>query len=248
MTTKSRIEWTESTWNPVVGCTKLSAGCKHCYAEVMARRLQAMGVAGYEQGFKKVRTLPNRLEEPLLRRKPTVYFVNSMSDLFHTQVPVAFIDTVFDTMAAASHHTFQVLTKRADRVASYTVQRGLVPPNVWIGTSVENRRHGVPRIAHLRSVPAEIRFLSIEPLLEDVGELDLSGIHWVIVGGESGHGARPMKAEWVKAVQRQCADQGVKFFFKQWGAFGEDGVHRTKKANGRMLGGRTYDAMPEYAT
>ena len=248
MTTKSRIEWTESTWNPVVGCTKLSAGCKHCYAEVMARRLQAMGVAGYEQGFKKVRTLPNRLAEPILRKKPTVYFVNSMSDLFHTQVPVAFIDQVFDTMDAASHHTFQVLTKRADRVASYTASRGQVPSNVWIGTSVENRRHGVPRIEHLRSVPAGVRFLSIEPLLEDVGELDLSGIHWVIVGGESGHGARPMKAEWVTAVLRQCADQDVKFFFKQWGAFGEDGVHRTKKANGRVLAGRTYDAMPEYAT
>lgn len=246
MTTKSRIEWTESTWNPVVGCTKLSAGCKHCYAEVMARRLQAMGVAGYEDGFKKVRTLPNRLNEPLLRKKPTVYFVNSMSDLFHIQVPVVFIDQVFNTMNAASHHTFQILTKRADRVAKYTAKR-IVPDNVWIGTSVENKRHGVPRIDQLRRVPAKIRFLSIEPLLEDVGELDLSGINWVIVGGESGYGARPMRAEWVTSIQRQCKDQGVKFFFKQWGAFGEDGEHRTKKANGRLLGGRTYDAMPAYA-
>lgn len=247
MAANSRIEWTESTWNPVVGCTKLSAGCKHCYAEVMARRLQAMGVPGYEDGFKKVRTLPDRLNEPLQRKKPTVYFVNSMSDLFHIQVPMPFIDRVFDIMTAASRHTFQVLTKRADRVAAYTNGR-VVPDNVWIGTSVENKRHGVPRIDHLRTVPAKVRFLSVEPLLEDVGELDLTGIHWVIVGGESGHGARPMKAEWVTSIRRQCKEQRVKFFFKQWGAFGEDGEHRTKKANGRHLGGRTYDAMPAYAT
>lgn len=245
MTTKSSIEWTESTWNPVVGCTKLSAGCKHCYAETMARRLQAIGVAGYEQGFKKVRTLPARLDEPLRRKKPTVYFVNSMSDLFHVQVPEAFIDQVFGTMEAASQHTFQVLTKRAERVAAYSSKRA-IPDNVWIGVSVENKRHGVPRIDHLRKVPAKIRFLSIEPLLEDVGELDLSGIHWVIVGGESGHGARPMKAEWVDSIRRQCRKQGAKFFFKQWGAHGEDGVKRSKKVNGRLLSGKKYDAMPAY--
>ena len=246
MTTKSRIEWTESTWNPVVGCTKLSAGCKHCYAEVMARRLQAMGVPGYEQGFKKVRVLPGRLAEPLQRKKPTVYFVNSMSDLFHVQVPDAFIDQVFDTMRAARQHTFQVLTKRGDRVAAYAKGRSF-PDNVWMGVSVENKRHGVPRIDQLRQVPAAVRFLSVEPLLEDVGELDLTGIHWVIVGGESGHGARPMKPEWVQKVQRQCLEQGVEFFFKQWGAFGEDGQHRTKKANGRLLSGQTWDGMPAFA-
>ena len=246
MTNKSRIEWTESTWNPVVGCTKLSAGCKHCYAEVMARRLQAMGVPGYEQGFKKVRVLPGRLAEPLQRKKPTVYFVNSMSDLFHVQVPDAFIDQVFDTMRAARQHTFQVLTKRGDRVAAYAKGRSF-PDNVWMGVSVENKRHGVPRIDCLRQVPAAVRFLSIEPLLEDVGELDLTGIHWVIVGGESGHGARPMKPEWVQNVQRQCLEQGVEFFFKQWGAFGEDGQHRTKKANGRLLAGQTWDGMPALA-
>jgi len=246
MTTKSRIEWTESTWNPVVGCTKLSAGCKHCYAEVMARRLQAMGVPGYEQGFKKVRVLPGRLAEPLQRKKPTVYFVNSMSDLFHVQVPDAFIDQVFDTMRAARQHTFQVLTKRGDRVAAYAKGRSF-PDNVWMGVSVENKRHGVPRIDCLRQVPAAVRFLSIEPLLEDVGELDLTGIHWVIVGGESGHGARPMKPEWAQNVQRQCLEQGVEFFFKQWGAFGEDGQHRTKKANGRLLSGQTWDGMPALA-
>lgn len=246
MTTKSRIEWTESTWNPVVGCTKLSAGCKHCYAETMARRLQAMGVAGYEQGFRKVRTLPFRLEEPLRRRQPTVYFVNSMSDLFHTDVPESFIDRVFDVMRRCPQHTFQVLTKRGERIEEYS-QEYLVPDNVWLGVSVENKRHGVPRIRQLRAAKAKTRFLSVEPLLEDVGQLDLTGIDWVIVGGESGHGARPMKEAWVLNVKRQCEEQGVRFFFKQWGAFGVDGVRRDKKANGRLLQGRTWDAMPEYA-
>ncbi len=243
MTTQSSIEWTESTWNPVVGCTKLSAGCKHCYAEVMARRLQAIGVPGYENGFNKVNILPNRLQEPLKRSKPTVYFVNSMSDLFHTKVPDAFIDSVFETILATPHHTYQILTKRAERIADYFCSRE-VPPNAWLGVSVENRRHGLPRIDFLRQVPALIRFLSVEPLLEDVGVLDLGGIHWVIVGGESGHGARPMQVQWVRNVQRQCREQGVKFFFKQWGAYGGDGVRRSKKANGRRLDGRIYDAMP----
>lgn len=246
MTTISKIEWTEATWNPVVGCTKLSPGCKHCYAEVMARRLQAMGVQGYERGFRNVRTLPDRLDEPLRRKKPTVYFVNSMSDLFHAQVPDSFIDRVFATMRAATQHTFQVLTKRADRVAAYTAEH-VVPDNVWIGVSVENKRHGVPRIEQLRRVPARTRFLSIEPLLEDVGDLDLTGIHWVIVGGESGHGARPMSAEWVRRIQRACEAQDVHFFFKQWGAFGVDGVRRAKKANGRELDGTTWNAMPAYS-
>lgn len=246
MTTRSRIEWTESTWNPVVGCTKLSAGCKHCYAETMARRLQAMGVPGYEHGFRKVRTLPDRLEEPLRRAKPTVYFVNSMSDLFHVQVPDEFIHRVFDTMEAASRHTFQVLTKRAERIEAFTRVRPAAS-NVWLGVSVENRRHGVPRIDHLRRAAAATKFLSVEPLLEDLGELDLAGIDWVIVGGESGHGARPMKIEWVRRIQEQCREQRIDFFFKQWGAFGSDGLKRTKKANGRQLDGRTWDAMPAIA-
>jgi protein gp37 len=245
MTTKSRIEWTESTWNPVVGCTKLSAGCKHCYAETMARRLQAMGAPGYEQGFRKVRTLPNRLGEPLKRSKPTVYFVNSMSDLFHTQVPESFIDRVFDVMCRCPQHTFQVLTKRAERLLDYAFERR-IPKHIWLGVSVENKRHGVPRIDFLRQVPAAIRFLSVEPLLEDVGELDLTGIHWVIVGGESGAGARPMKEAWVRNVQRQCEEQDVQFFFKQWGAFNADGEHHSKKANGRIMDGRTWDGMPAY--
>jgi protein gp37 len=227
-----------------VGCTKLSAGCKHCYAEVMARRLQAMGVPGYEHGFRKVRVLPERLGEPLRRKKPTLYFVNSMSDLFHVHVPDEFIEKVFDTMRTATQHTFQVLTKRADRVAAFAKTRD-VPTNVWIGVSVENKRHGVPRIEHLRSVSASIRFLSIEPLLEDVGVLDLSGIDWVIVGGESGPGARPMKPEWARNIRRQCKAQGVRFFFKQWGAHGSDGLRRSKKLNGRVFDGRTWNDMPE---
>lgn len=246
MTTISKIEWTEATWNPVVGCTKLSAGCKHCYAEIMARRLQAMGVPGYEHGFKKVKVIQSRLDEPLRRKKPTVYFVNSMSDLFHIQVPESFIEKVFDTMSFAHQHTFQVLTKRADRAADFASRRG-VPGNVWIGVSVENRRHGVPRIDELRKVPATVRFLSIEPLLEDLGDIDLRGIEWVIVGGESGPGARQMKVEWVRNIQRQCREQGARFFFKQWGAFGPDGIKRSKKDNGRLLDGSTWDAMPAYS-
>lgn len=246
MTTASRIEWTEQTWNPVVGCTKISAGCKHCYAEVMARRLQAMGVPGYEDGFKTVRVLPERLEDPLRKRKPTLYFVNSMSDLFHDKVPEAFIDQVFDVMRRTPQHTYQLLTKRAQRLSQYS-HRHDVPKNVWIGVSVENKRHGVPRIAHLQAANAQTKFLSVEPLLEDVGPLSLAGIDWVIVGGESGHKARPMDIEWARSVQRQCAEQGALFFFKQWGNWGPDGLRRTKKANGRELDGRVWDEMPALA-
>jgi protein gp37 len=204
-----------------------------------------MGVAGYEHGFKKVRTLSFRLEEPLKAKQPAIYFVNSMSDLFHTQVPESFIDRVFDVMTKCPQHTFQILTKRADRMADYSFERR-IPDNVWLGASVENKRHGVPRIIHLQATKAKTKFLSVEPLLEDIGILDLSGIDWVIVGGESGHGARPMKAQWLRNIQNQCDCQGVRFFFKQWGAFGADGVHRTKKANGRLLDGRTWDAMPAH--
>lgn len=243
MAANSRIEWTEHTWNPVVGCTKLSAGCKHCYAEVMARRLQAMGTPGYEHGFKKIRLRPERLLEPTQRSRPTTYFVNSMSDLFHKDVPDWFIDQVFGTMRRAQQHTFQVLTKRPERMAEYLDGKE-VPDHVWLGTSVENKRHGVPRIAHLRRILARTRFLSVEPLLEDIGPVDLAGIAWVIVGGESGHGARPMKAAWVRNVKEQCDAAGVSFFFKQWGSHGADGVRRSKKANGRILDGSIWDAMP----
>jgi protein gp37 len=245
MTTTSKIEWTEQTWNPIVGCTKISAGCKHCYAETMAKRLQAMGTPGYENGF-ALRLLPERLADPGRRQKPTVYFVNSMSDLFHEKVPEHYIDQVFAAIAAVPRHHFQILTKRAARLARYFRTRS-VPDNVWLGVSVENQRHGVPRIDYLRTVTARIRFLSVEPLLEDVGELDLRGIHWVIVGGESGPKARPMKAEWADAVRRQCADQDVAFFFKQWGGWGADGKRRAKSRNGRLLNGRTWDEMPAHA-
>jgi protein gp37 len=242
MSQSSRIEWTEATWNPTVGCTKISAGCKHCYAESMANRLKAMGTSGYENGF-KLTILPSRLDEPMRRRKPTVYFVNSMSDLFHQRVGDDYIDQVFDVIQRCPQHTFQVLTKRADRLASYFKHR-IVPANAWIGVSVEDKEHGVPRIDCLRQVKARIRFLSVEPLLENIGQLDLSGIHWVIVGGESGPRARPMKVEWVESIRRQCEAQGVQFFFKQWGGWGADGKRRSKKANGRLLAGRTWDDMP----
>lgn len=246
MSTQSKIEWTEQTWNPTVGCTKISPGCKHCYAETMAKRLQAMGMRGYENGF-RLTLIPERLAEPLERRKPTVYFVNSMSDLFHEKVPFEYIRRVFDVMAHAPQHTFQVLTKRAERMAVFC-RDVRVPPNVWLGVSVENRKHGVPRIDVLRAIDATVRFLSVEPLLEDLGQIDLTDIHWVIVGGESGRKARPMKPEWVDGIKRQCDLAGVAFFFKQWGAWGADGQKRSKSANGRRLHGQVWDEMPALVT
>lgn len=243
MTTISRIEWTEQTWNPTVGCTKISPGCKHCYAEGMARRLKAMGARGYENGF-ALTLLPDRLSDPLERRKPTTYFVNSMSDLFHERVPDAYIDRVMSVIDQANNHTFQILTKRGKRLARYFATRS-APRNAWLGVSVEDRKYGVPRIAELRGVGASIRFLSVEPLLEDVGKLDLTDIHWVIVGGESGPKARPMRPQWVESIQRQCQEQDVAFFFKQWGGWGADGKRRAKAHNGRLLQGRTWDEKPQ---
>lgn len=245
MSMRSRIEWTEMTWNPTVGCTKISPSCKNCYAETMARRLKAIGVHGYENGF-RLTLLPERLSEPLERRKPTVYFVNSMSDLFHEKISFDYIRQVFDVMARARQHTFQVLTKRAERMAEFCHDVA-VPSNVWLGVSVENRKYGLPRIPVLRGIEAPVRFLSIEPLLEDLGNFDLSGIHWVIVGGESGRKARPMRPEWVESIKRQCVAAHVAFFFKQWGTWGADGEKRSKTANGRKFRGRTWDAMPTLA-
>jgi protein gp37 len=239
---ESNIEWTEHTWNPVTGCTKVSPGCKNCYAETMARRLKAMGARGYERGF-EVSLHPDRLQQPLGRKAPTTYFVNSMSDLFHEDVPFAFIDAVFEVVARTPQHTYQVLTKRAERLEAYFDRRDC-PVNAWIGVSVEDRKYGVPRIDNLRRVRAAVRFLSIEPLLEGVGDLNLAGIHWVIVGGESGAKARPMKLEWAEDVRRQSLRQGVAFFFKQWGAWGSDGIRRDKKRNGRVLSGRTWSDFP----
>ena len=239
----SKIEWTEFTWNPVTGCTKVSPGCKHCYAESLARRLQTMQVNGYEKKFTEVRELPERLDQPKHRKSPTIYFVNSMSDLFHEKVSFRFIDRVLSVIRNTSHHTYQVLTKRPERMAQYFSQRE-VPDNMWLGVSVENKKHGLPRIPILCKIRAKTRFLSIEPLLEDLGVIDLDGIHWVIVGGESGHKARPMDKRWVISIRKQCKAQKVPFFFKQWGRWGEDGQSRNKKANGRTLNGRVWNGIP----
>lgn len=239
---ESKIEWTEQTWNPVTGCTKVSPGCKHCYAETMALRLQAMGTAGYQNGF-ALTLHEDRLQQPLRRKKPTVYFVNSMSDLFHEDVPDAFIEQVMAVTAQTPQHTYQVLTKRAERLPLFFQQRP-VPINVWLGVTVEDRRYGLPRIDHLRQVDTRIRFLSVEPLLEDLGPMNLEGIHWVIVGGESGPYARPMHPKWALAVRNQCETANVAFFFKQWGGWGADGRRRPKKQNGRLFDGRTWDEMP----
>ena len=246
MATNSSIEWTEQTWNPTVGCTKISPGCKYCYAERMAKRLQAIGVKGYENGF-KLSLVPDRLSEPLRRKKPTIYFVNSMSDLFHENIPNSYIDQIFDVIRQTPQHTYQILTKRANRLEKFC-RTHEIPPNAWVGVSVENKKYGLPRIEQLRRVNARIRFLSIEPLLEDLGEIDLSNIHWVIVGGESGPKARPMKQEWVENIKIQCKQQNVAFFFKQWGGWGADGKKRAKKKNGREFQGRTWDEMPDIST
>lgn len=245
MTSQSKIEWTEQTWNPTTGCTKVSPGCKHCYAEAMARRLQAMGAGGYDAGF-ALALHPGRLGQPLARKKPTVYFVNSMSDLFHEDIPDKFLHEVFGVIRATPHHTYQILTKRAERLPRYFARRKC-PDNVWLGVSVEDRAYGLPRIDQLRRVKAHIRFLSVEPLLEDLGEINLNGIHWVIVGGESGPKARPMQPGWVENIRHQCDDAGVAFFFKQWGGWGADGKKRSKKENGRLLHGKTWDDMPQLA-
>ncbi|MDT8427949.1 MAG: phage Gp37/Gp68 family protein [Pseudomonadales bacterium] len=245
MCAMSKIEWTEQTWNPVTGCVKVSPGCKHCYAETMARRLQAMGAPGYENGF-ALSLLPERLGQPLRRRKPTMYFVNSMSDLFQDGVPPSFIDQVMDVIRATPQHTYQILTKRSANMRDYFATR-TVPDNAWLGVSVEDRKYGKPRIPDLVAINAKTRFLSVEPLLEELGRLELAGIQWVIVGGESGRGARPMKEAWAMNVRNQCLDAGVDFFFKQWGAWGADGQQRNKKANGRELGGQVWDMIPSVA-
>jgi len=230
----SKIEWTESTWNPVTGCTKISPGCLNCYAERMALRLKAMGQHNYRNGF-KVTCHKDSLELPLRWKKPQMIFVNSMSDLFHEDVPVDFIKDIFSTMQCAKQHQYQVLTKRAERLAELSPE---LPwqKNIWMGVTVESSDYRY-RIDYLRYTSAHIKFLSLEPLLDDIGELDLNEIDWVIVGGESGPGARPMKAEWVRNIRKQCLAQKVPFFFKQWG-----GVN--KKKAGRVLDGKTWDKMP----
>lgn len=239
----TKIEWTEQTWNPSVGCSKISPACENCYAEKMAMRLKAMRVPGYENGF-DLTMLPNRLREPLKRKTPTMFFVNSMSDIFHEQIPFSYVDEIFNTISQSSQHTFQILTKRATRMSEYFSTRS-VPDNAWVGVTVENRQHGLPRIEELRKIKAKTRMLSIEPLLERLYKFDLEGIHWVIVGGESGPNARPMDKEWAQEIQEHCDANGVPFFFKQWGGWGSDGVKRAKKLNGRILNGKTWNGMPD---
>lgn len=246
MSNKSKIEWTEQTWNPATGCTKVSPGCNNCYAEAMAKRLKAMGVNGYSNGF-DLTLMTERLEDPIKRKSPTIYFVNSMSDLFHKDIPFDYIRKVFNTIERTPQHTYQILTKRAGRMAEF-FQNYTPPKNAWLGVTVEDCKYGVPRIDHLRTVNVHIRFLSVEPLLEDLGELNLEGIHWVIVGGESGPKARPMQPEWVTAILTQCNEQNAAFFFKQWGGWGPDGVKRGKKKNGRILDGRVWDEVPAIGT
>jgi protein gp37 len=236
----SKIEWTDATWNPVRGCTKISPGCKHCYAETFAERFRGVKGHPYEQGF-DLRLVPEKLGEPFTWRSPKLVFVNSMSDLFQPGVPNVYVETVARVMTIANWHTYQVLTKRSERLRDmlsgklrFAAQR----ENIWWGVSVEDRTYGLPRIDHLRGAPARVRFLSIEPLLEDLGQIDLTNISWVIVGGESGPRARPMRKEWVVSIRDQCLKQKVPFFFKQWGGF-------RKSKNGRTLEGRTYDEYPE---
>jgi protein gp37 len=235
MAQSSKIEWTESTWNPVTGCTKISIGCKNCYAERMALRLNAAGSPNYANGF-RVTVHPHTLKTPLRWKNPRTIFVNSMSDLFHRDVSLDFISRIFDVMHQASHHRFQVLTKRSHRLLK-TSPNFLWPKNVWMGVTVENADYTF-RIDHLRQTDAAIKFVSFEPLLGPIPNIDLSGVDWVIVGGESGPGARPMRPEWAVDIRDQCLAAGVPFFFKQWG-----GVN--KKKNGRSLDGKIWDNMPE---
>jgi protein gp37 len=239
MSLLSKIEWTDTTWNPVRGCTKISPGCKHCYAERFAERFRGVKEHPFEQGF-DLRLVPHKLVEPLRWTEPRMIFVNSMSDLFHEGVPLSYISRVVATMRLARWHTYQVLTKRSDRLRELLrgpLEEAAKEAHIWWGVSVEDRKYGLPRIADLQATPAAVRFLSVEPLLEDVRTLPLEGISWVIVGGESGPGARPMKESWVLSIREQCETAGVPFFFKQWG-----GVR--KKTTGRKLLGRTYDGFP----
>lgn len=239
MSESTGIEWTDSTWNPVRGCTKISAGCKFCYAESFAERWRGIPGHPYEQGF-DLRLVPEKLTDPLKWRRSRKVFVNSMSDLFHESVDDKYIEQVFRVMIAANWHVFQVLTKRPERMKEFITRK--FPSlnkqrHIWLGVSVENRDQGVPRIRQLRETPAALRFLSIEPLLEDIGSIPLKGIKWVIVGGESGRNPRPMKAEWVESLRCQCEARDVPFFFKQWGG-------RNKKTAGRLLNGIVYDGFP----
>ena len=235
------IEWTDKTWNPVTGCTKISMGCEHCYAAVMARRLKGMNKPKYANGF-NVATHSDVLREPMLWKNPCVIFVCSMSDLFHKDVPFDFIDKVMQVIKETPRHNYQLLTKRAERLAEYFASRQ-IPKNVWVGVTVELQATKF-RLDCLRDLKAHVKFISCEPLLEDLGELDLTGIDWIIVGGESGTQARPMKEEWVLNIKKQADAKHIPFFFKQWGTWGVDGVRRNKKENGKLLRGEVVQCMP----
>jgi protein gp37 len=240
MSEKSSIEWTDATWNPVRGCTKISPGCKHCYAETFAERFRGVRGHPYEQGF-DLKLIPEKLAEPIKWAQPKTIFVNSMSDLFHEDVPDWYVEQVARIMAMANWHTYQVLTKRADRLRKMLVTKLAFAAklnHIWWGVSVEDKKFGKPRIAHLKAACAAMKFLSVEPLLEDLGEVDFSGLDWVIVGGESGNGARRMEESWVLNVKKNCRRANVPFFFKQWG-----GVRKSE--TGRTLQGKTFDEMPE---
>lgn len=238
----TKIEWTDKTWNPITGCSKISQGCVNCYAEAMSHRLKAMRIKKYVNGFEL--TLHEEcLSEPLSWKQPHTIFVCSMSDLFHKDVPFSFIDKVIDIINRTPQHRYQLLTKRADRMAEYFLAHD-VPQNVWLGVTVE-AKSSKPRIDCLRILDAPIRFLSCEPLIEDLGGLDLSNIDWVIVGGESGPFGRPMKEEWVLNIKQQSDAQGAAFFFKQWGTWGCDGIKRDKHKNGKLINGKVYQAMPQ---
>lgn len=240
MSISSKIEWTDSTWNPVRGCSKVSPGCKHCYAETLAERFRGTKGHPFEFGF-DLRLVPEKLGEPIRWSTPRRIFVNSMSDLFHEGVSDDYIEKVCRVMLAANWHTYQVLTKRADRMSELLrtkFKNAAAAPHIWWGVSVENRQHGLPRIDLLRKAKPAVAFLSVEPLIEDLGKFDLKGIHWVIVGGESGHGARPIKESWVQSIRKQCTAAKVPFFFKQWG-----GVRKAE--TGRELDGQTYDEFPQ---
>jgi len=237
----TEIEWTERVWNPSIGCSKISAGCKFCYAERFAKRLQAMGVKDYNEGF-KFKILPHRLQDPCKVKKPTKFFVNSMSDLFYEEMPFEYLDKVFDVIKRTPQHVYQILTKREQMMFRYFKDRE-IPENVWLGVSVENKKV-VHRIDVLKAIPASVRFISFEPLLDSVGQIDLTGIQWAIVGGESGTKARPMEKEWVQEIYEQCRKYKTAFFFKQWGTYGEDGKKRSKKSNGRLFMQKEWNEYP----
>lgn len=237
----TKIEWTDKTWNPITGCTKKSAGCAHCYAEIMTRRLNAMHLDKYKNGF-ELTLHENELEQPLKWRGTHNIFVCSMSDIFHENVPFSFVDKIINVILQTPQHRYQILTKRAERMAEYFSNK-IVPNNVWLGVTVECKETK-NRIEYLRTLKASVKFLSCEPLLENLGDLNLTGIDWVIVGGESGPKARPMKEEWVLNIKQQVEKQKSVFFFKQWGTWGSDGIKRNKCKNGKLLNGKIFQEMP----